>query len=201
MIGLLGLRYRFIIDLPKTGQSVIICFDDQNGITVITNRLLNLACLCCPFKYDCSVFRPISVVLYTVCYNPSSAHVPFPNTHCHRRAQVSFVSGHAVPLISLSVNGTLPDAYGHSTRPHRLVASVQPFLLPCSPPCHRTPGLPFPRPLPCPDRFSNTHFHVRAPVSRPCCASHLSLHRWHPSNISMATRHGRIAWSPTAGRF
>lgn len=51
------------------------CYDDQNGANIITDRLLCLTHLCSTFKSDRLVFPSISVGLYAACYNrPCTTH-------------------------------------------------------------------------------------------------------------------------------
>lgn len=61
-----------IIDWSNFDLSVIDHPDGQVGLIVISDRLLRLTRICGSLMFDTLVLTPVSVVVYTACYNPSS---------------------------------------------------------------------------------------------------------------------------------
>lgn len=69
-----------ITDQSGRGRSVILCSNDQNGLNVITDRLLYLTRLCRLFNLDTSVSRRL-VLVYArpvIIYHPLPVPIPNP---------------------------------------------------------------------------------------------------------------------------
>lgn len=74
------LHLMLITDQSGRGRSVILCSNDQNGLNVITDRLLYLTRLCRLFNLDTSVSRRL-VLVYArpvIIYHPLPVPIPNP---------------------------------------------------------------------------------------------------------------------------